>query len=187
MNGAYSLADLLADPDKYRNRYEVIRSGTEMKALYEIKIWPAVDRPEDRTPYPGLSLMIDPAKGFMVIHKVGLSAITGNTVTEYRVTPREVIPGVWFPERIEEFVYGQPDKETATRPTDMVTVQALSNIEVNIDIPDSQFTWQTLGIARDVDVVRASALGVVEMMRPVNGELVPSALESLSPISVISE
>lgn len=172
--GTHSLADLLADPDKYRNRYEVLRTGTETDALYEIKIWPAVDRPEDRKPYPGLSLTVDPAKGFMVIHKVGLDVSTGNIGTEYRITPREVAPGVWFPERIEEFVYRQPDEETATRPTDMVTVQALSNIEVNSDIPDSQFTWQALGITRDVDVVRASALGVVEMMRPVNDELIPS-------------
>jgi len=94
---------------------------------------------------------------------------------EIALVPAEIMPGMWFPKEWRRMTYDVEAKPTERRVI-QTTFNEITSIEVNPDLDDALFTWQTMPLGPAVQMFRHDVAGEFQIMDIVDGELVPEEL-----------
>ena len=166
-----SLAELVADERLQSVRVEVTReSGSSEGAPYVVKLF----YPNEQ--YAAIEWTVDPKQGYMIVRGCERDGRTGWKAKDYTIAGREIVPGAWFPTQWRRIYYGEPDRATGQQPIAKTYDWDVTDLEVDPEVPESQFNWTALGLEPDRELWRYDVSGDMTRMKMVNGELVPITL-----------
>jgi hypothetical protein len=117
-------------------------------------------------------MILDGNRGFLTLEATHYGP--GGFLSEkIAVTPTEIAPGLWFPREWTRTTYDPLlNKPGASHPA-LTTFYDITDIELNPELDDSLFTWQTLPLGPAVKISYCDIAGMLQTFDIINGELVP--------------
>lgn len=125
---------------------------------------------------PMFEMTLDGDRGYLVLETSHYGP--GGFLSEkIAVTPGEIAPGLWFPREWTRTTYDPIESKPGVSYPVQTTFNDITSIEINPELDDALFTWQTMPLGPAVEISRYDAAGEFQTFDIVHGELVPQRTE----------
>ncbi len=127
---------------------------------------------------PLFEMTLDGDRGYLVLETSHYGP--GGFLSEkIAVTPAEIAPGLWFPREWTRTTYDPIESTPGVSYPVQTTFNDITSIEINPELDDALFTWQTMPLGPAVQISRYDVAGDFQTFDIVNGELVPQRAEEM--------